>query len=50
MTFILGISAFYHDSAATIIKDDEIISAEQEEDLLEKSTIQDALITQFNLF
>ena len=31
MTFILGISAFYHDSAATIIKDGKIIAAAQEE-------------------
>ena len=31
MTSILGISAFYHDSAATLIKDGEIISAVQEE-------------------
>ena len=29
--FILGISAFYHDSAACLIKDDEIIAAAQEE-------------------
>ena len=29
--YILGISAFYHDSAATIIKDGEIIAAAQEE-------------------
>ena len=29
--FILGISAFYHDSAACIIKDGEIIAAAQEE-------------------
>ena len=29
--FILGISAFYHDSAACLIKDGEIISAVQEE-------------------
>jgi carbamoyltransferase len=29
--YILGISAFYHDSAAAIIKDDEIIAAAQEE-------------------
>jgi len=28
---ILGISAFYHDSAAAIIKDGEIIAAAQEE-------------------
>ena len=31
MTYILGISAFYHDSAATLIKNGEIISAVQEE-------------------
>ena len=31
MTWILGISAFYHDSAAAIIKNGEIIAAVQEE-------------------
>ena len=31
MTSILGISAFYHDSAATIIVDGKIIAAAQEE-------------------
>ena len=31
MTSILGISAFYHDSAACIIKNGEIIAAAQEE-------------------
>ncbi len=31
MTYILGISAFYHDSAASLIKDGEIIAAAQEE-------------------
>ena len=31
MTYILGISAYYHDSAACLIKDDEIIAAAQEE-------------------
>ena len=31
MTTILGISAFYHDSAAALIKDGAIISAAQEE-------------------
>src|SRR3990170_1306105 len=30
-TSILGISAYYHDSAAALIKDGEIISAAQEE-------------------
>ena len=29
--FILGISCYYHDSAATLLKDGEIISAVQEE-------------------
>ena len=31
MTTILGISAFYHDSAACLLKDGEIIAAAQEE-------------------
>ncbi len=31
MTAILGISAFYHDSAATLLKDGKIIAAAQEE-------------------
>ena len=31
MSCILGISAFYHDSAASLIKDGNIISAAQEE-------------------
>lgn len=31
MTIILGISAFYHDSAAAIVRDGEIIAAAQEE-------------------
>jgi carbamoyltransferase len=31
MTYILGISAFYHDSSAALIKDGKIISAAQEE-------------------
>ena len=31
MTYILGISAFYHDSAAALIIDGKIISAAQEE-------------------
>ena len=32
MSTILGISAFYHDSAATLIKNGKIISAVQEKD------------------
>jgi carbamoyltransferase len=31
MTYILGISALYHDSAAALLKDGEIVSAAQEE-------------------
>ncbi len=31
MTYILGISAFYHDSAACLVKDGEILAAAQEE-------------------
>ena len=31
MTAILGISAFYHDSAACILKDGRIVAAAQEE-------------------
>ena len=31
MTYILGISAYYHDSAAALVCDGEIIAAAQEE-------------------
>jgi carbamoyltransferase len=31
MTYILGISAYYHDSAAALIKDGDIVAAAQEE-------------------
>ncbi len=31
MTYILGISALYHDSAACLVRDGEIIAAAQEE-------------------
>jgi len=31
MTSILGISAFYHDAAATLVIDGEIVAAAQEE-------------------
>jgi len=34
---ILGISAFYHDSAAAIVKDGEIIAAAQEDGYPEKT-------------
>ena len=31
VTHILGISAFYHDSAAALLRDGEIVAAAQEE-------------------
>ena len=31
MSFILGISSFYHDSAATLVNDGKIVAAAQEE-------------------
>ena len=34
---IIGISAYFHDSAACLIVDGEIIAAAQEEGLLEKN-------------
>ena len=36
---ILGISCFYHDSAAVLIKDGKIIAAAQEERFTERSTM-----------
>jgi len=38
LTSILGISAFYHDSAASILIDGEIIAAAQEERFTRKKT------------
>jgi carbamoyltransferase len=38
--YVLGISAFYHDSAATLIKDGKIISAAQEERFTRKKNDQ----------
>ena len=42
---ILGISAYYHDSAACLLKDGEIIAAAQEERFTRKNTIQIFLLT-----
>jgi len=36
---ILGISAFYHDSAAALVRDGKIIAAAQEERFSRKSTM-----------
>ena len=38
MKSILGISAFYHDSAAALLIDGKIIAAEQEERFTRKKT------------
>ena len=46
MTSILGISAFYHDSAAAILVDGKIIAAAQEEDFQEKNMMLDTHLTQ----
>ena len=37
MSIILGISAFYHDSAATVIKAGKIIAAAKKRDSQEKT-------------
>ena len=44
---ILGISAFYHDSAACLLKDGEIIAAAQEERFTRKNM---TLVFQYTLF
>ena len=44
MKSILGISAFYHDSAAALLIDGKIIAAAQEERFTRKNTIQ-AILT-----
>jgi carbamoyltransferase len=41
MSFILGISAFYHDSAAALLADGEIVAAAQEERFTRKKHDQD---------
>jgi len=46
--YILGISAFYHDSAACILKDGEIVQQHKKKDLLVRSMIQVFLIMLFN--
>ena len=46
--YILGISAFYHDSAACLLKDGEIIAAAQEERFTRKKHDLDFPTMQFN--
>ena len=50
MNKILGISAFYHDSAAAILIDGKIVAAAQEERFTRKNMIQASIIMQLNLF
>jgi predicted NodU family carbamoyl transferase len=38
-TYILGVSAFYHDSAASLIRNGDIVAAAQEERFSGSSTI-----------
>ena len=44
---ILGISCFYHDSAAALIDNGEILAAVQEERFSRKNMIQDFQLIQF---
>ena len=46
--YILGISAYYHDSAAAILKNDEIIAAAHEERFT--SIMQVFLLMLLNMF
>ena len=46
---ILGISAFYHDSAACLLKNGEIIAAAQEERFTRKKHDPSFPITQFSI-
>ena len=50
MKAILGISAFYHDSAATILVDGKIIAAAQEERFTRKKHDASYPFNQSNLF
>tara|TARA_Y100000741_G_scaffold124998_1_gene94223 strand:- start:134 stop:301 length:168 start_codon:yes stop_codon:yes gene_type:complete len=50
VTKILGISAFYHDSAASILVDGEIIAAAQEERFTRKKHDSDYPTMQLSLF
>lgn len=47
---ILGISAFYHDSAAALLVDGEIIAAAQEERLLEQNMMPHFQLMQLNTY
>ena len=50
MKTILGISAFYHDSAASILIDGKIIAAAQEEILPELNMTQIILTMRLSLY
>ena len=47
--YILGISAFYHDSAACLLKDGEIVAAAQEERFTERNMMLAFRIMQFSI-
>lgn len=47
--YILGISAFYHDSAACLVQDGEIVAAAQEERFTERSMTRDSLAERLNI-
>ena len=50
MTNILGISAFYHDSAAAVIVDGKITAAAQEERFLERNMTLGFQLMQSNMY
>ena len=50
MSYVLGISAFYHDSAATLLKNGEIIAAAQEERFTRKKHDPHFLLIQLNFY
>ena len=47
--YILGISAFYHDSAACLVRDGEIVAAEQDERFTRKNITRDSLAEQLSI-
>ena len=47
--YILGVSAFYHDSAACLLKDGEILAAVQEERFTRKKHDPSFLEMQLNI-
>ena len=50
MTYLLGISAYYHDSAAAIIKDGEIIEQGNHKQLMKNNKFYAKLYTSKSTF